>query len=106
MFLLDSGFVIFHNSVPRMVLQEMNINLACPEEAFQATSPEDFLAAMERHPSGLRPPLLTDCVRYLCSEDPDDTTTMDYLRHASELNLFTIATGERTDPLPIRLSLS
>lgn len=76
-----------------MVLQEMNIKLACPEEAFQASSSEDFLAAMERHPYGLRPPSLTDGVRYLCSEDPGYTTAMSYLHYASELNLFTITTG-------------
>ncbi|KAL5044681.1 hypothetical protein BDW71DRAFT_198801 [Aspergillus fruticulosus] len=59
---LDSTFVIFHNSVPRMVLQEMTIDLTCPEDAFQAASPAEFTSALKLHPP-CTAPLLTDCVR-------------------------------------------
>ncbi|KAL4749001.1 hypothetical protein BDW72DRAFT_214371 [Aspergillus terricola var. indicus] len=71
-FLLDSAFVIFHNSVPRMVLQEMTIDLTCPEDVFQAVSPAEFTRALKLHPA-CTAPLLTDCVRNLCAETPNQT---------------------------------
>ncbi|KAL4757555.1 Zn(II)2Cys6 transcription factor domain-containing protein [Aspergillus foveolatus] len=90
----DSAFVIFHNSVPRMVLQEMTIDLTCPEDVFQAVSPAEFTRVLRLHPA-CTVPLLTDCVRNLCAEtlDPD---VIAHLGHAGALNLFTIATGEES----------
>ncbi|KAL4963141.1 Zn(II)2Cys6 transcription factor [Aspergillus stella-maris] len=91
-FLLDSAFVIFHNSVPRMVLQEMTIDLTCPEVVFQAASLKDFKDALMRHKSRTPPPLLTDCVRNLCAEAPNPEVIA-HLHNESALNLFTIATA-------------
>ncbi|KAL4952491.1 hypothetical protein BDW69DRAFT_200695 [Aspergillus filifer] len=91
-FLLDSAFVIFHNSVPRMVLQEMTIDLTCPEDVFQAASLEHFKDALQRHESRTPPPLLTDCVRNLCAEAPN-AEVIAHLHSQSALNLFTIATA-------------
>lgn len=82
-----------------MVLQEMNIDLTCPEDVFQASSPGDFLSAIKQHQSHRRTPLLADSVRNLCSETPSPDV-LAYLHEASKLNLFTIATGEK--PLYIR----
>ncbi|KAL4816666.1 hypothetical protein BDW67DRAFT_175292 [Aspergillus spinulosporus] len=93
-FLLDSAFVIFHNSVPRMVLQEMTIDLTRPEDVFQAMSPAEFTRAPKLHPA-CTVPLLTDCVRNLCAETPGPEVTA-HLGHAGALNLFTIATGEES----------
>ncbi|KAL3430105.1 hypothetical protein BDV09DRAFT_202413 [Aspergillus tetrazonus] len=93
-FLLDSAFVIFHNSVPRMVLQEMTIDLTCPEDVFQAVSPAEFTRVLKLHPA-CTVPLLTDCVRNLCAETPDPNVIA-HLGHAGALNLFTIATGEES----------
>ncbi|CBF81921.1 hypothetical protein AN5431.2 [Aspergillus nidulans FGSC A4] len=93
-FLLDSAFVIFHNSVPRMVLQEMTIDLTCPEDVFQAVSPAEFTRVLKLHPA-CTVPLLTDCVRNLCAETPDPDVIA-HLGHAGALNLFTIATGEES----------
>ncbi|KAL4878789.1 hypothetical protein BJY04DRAFT_229656 [Aspergillus karnatakaensis] len=90
-FLLDSAFVIFHNSVPRMVLQEMTCDLTCPEDAFQAASAEEFTKRMRQHHRD-RPALLTDCVRELCAET-SDPEVLARLHHESALNLFTIATA-------------
>ncbi|KAL4908463.1 hypothetical protein BDW74DRAFT_100969 [Aspergillus multicolor] len=95
-FLLDSAFVIFHNSVPRMVLQEMTIDLTCPEDVFQAASPTDFTKALKLHPS-CNVPLLTDCVRNLCAEAPSPSVIA-HLSRESALNLFTIATAVH-DPI-------
>ena len=81
-----------------MVLQEMTINLTCPEDMFQASTPEEFLAALKSHPPRLTPPLLTDCVRNLCAESPNPDIIAS-LHSESALNLFTIATGkERAYP--------
>ncbi|KAL4790964.1 hypothetical protein BDV19DRAFT_401664 [Aspergillus venezuelensis] len=91
-FLLDSAFVIFHNSVPRMVLQEMTIDLTCPEDVFQAASLDDFKTTLNRHKWRAPPPLLTDCVRNLCAEAPDPEVIV-HLHCQSALNLFTIATA-------------
>ncbi|KAL3485500.1 hypothetical protein BJX62DRAFT_242857 [Aspergillus germanicus] len=98
-FLLDSAFVIFHNSVPRMVLQEMTIDLTCAEDIFQARSPEEFSSALKLHePHGDRP-LLTECVRNLCAERPNPAVIATLYKE-SPMNLFTIATatGIRSPP--------
>ncbi|CAG8121396.1 unnamed protein product [Penicillium olsonii] len=91
-FLLDSAFVIFHNSVPRMVLQEMTIDLTCAEDIFQASSREEFSNALKLHGSQFNRPLLTECVRNLCAETPDPAVIV-ALHKESPLNLFTIATA-------------
>ncbi|OQE01682.1 hypothetical protein PENVUL_c041G06573 [Penicillium vulpinum] len=91
-FLLDSAFVIFHNSFPRMVLQEMQIDLTSPESWFQASSPADFLFAVQSNPGLPEKHLsLVDSVRKLCNDSPNHNT--DFLDGASKLNLFTIATA-------------
>ncbi|OJI99269.1 hypothetical protein ASPVEDRAFT_125091 [Aspergillus versicolor CBS 583.65] len=92
-FLLDSAFVIFHNAVPRMVLQEMTIDLTCPEAVFQAPTPEEFMIAIQSHPIRPTPPLLTDCIRTLCADHPDPAI-LTHIHSESALNLFTFATGK------------
>lgn len=92
-FLLDSAFVIFHNSFPRMVLQEMQIDLTSPESWFQASSPAEFNSAVQSNPGLPEKHLsLVDSVRRLCNGSPSQSTN--FLDGASRLNLFTIATGE------------
>ncbi|GAD94259.1 hypothetical protein AN5431.2 [Paecilomyces variotii No. 5] len=92
-FLLDSAFVIFHNSVPRMVLQEMAVDLTCPEELFQASSVVEFISEAMSHPKMCETtPLLMTCIRHLCAETPD-LEIIRYLNSASTLNMFTIATA-------------
>lgn len=101
-FLLDSAFVIFHNSVPRMVLQEMAVDLTCPEELFQASSVVEFISAAKSNPKMSKPtPLLTTCIRHLCNENPD-LEIIRYLNSASTLNMFTIATGESSHSSHLR----
>ena len=46
-FLLDGGFVIFNNMPPRMVVSELEMGLACPDECFQAPSASECLAILE-----------------------------------------------------------
>lgn len=75
-----------------MVLQEMTIDLTCPEEVFQASTPEEFVIVSRLKPAYPEPPLLTDCVRNLCAENPS-SAIIEYLHNETALNLFTIATG-------------
>lgn len=88
---MDSAFVIFHNSVPRMAVQEMDINLPCPESWFQANSSNDFVAAVQCEPGlGERSLLFGECLRRLCTSGSTNDAT--FLLGASKLNLFAIAT--------------
>lgn len=76
-----------------MVLQEMQIDLTSPESWFQASSPMDFLSAVQSNPGLPEKHLsLVDSVRRLCNDTTDQSTN--FLDGASKLNLFTIATGE------------
>ncbi|KAL2783800.1 hypothetical protein BJX66DRAFT_344628 [Aspergillus keveii] len=43
-FLLDAAFTIFYNSPPKMVISELQMDLICPEECFQAGSAETCLS--------------------------------------------------------------
>ncbi|KAJ5961041.1 uncharacterized protein N7479_008191 [Penicillium vulpinum] len=75
-----------------MVLQEMQIDLTSPESWFQASSPADFLFAVQSNPGLPEKHLsLVDSVRKLCNDSPNHNT--DFLDGASKLNLFTIATA-------------
>lgn len=75
-----------------MVLQEMQIDLTCPESWFQASSLVEFVSAVQSDPGPYpKPPSLVDTVRLLCADSPDPAT--DFLDRASKLNLFTIATA-------------
>lgn len=80
-----------------MVLQEMTIDLTYPEENFQASNPEEFVIAANLHLIRPRSPLLTDCVRSLCAENPDPAI-IDHLHGETALNLFTIVTGNALFP--------
>ncbi|RFU34098.1 hypothetical protein B7463_g2207, partial [Scytalidium lignicola] len=40
-FLLDTGFVIFNNLPPRMVIKEMKMHMAAPEACFQAATEDE-----------------------------------------------------------------
>lgn len=92
-FLLDSAFMILHNSFPRMVLQEMQIDLSSPEPWFQASSPADFLSAVQSNPGLAEEHLsIVDSVRRLCKDSPNQSAS--FLDGASKLNLFTIAQAE------------
>lgn len=94
MFLLDSGFVIFHNSSPRIVLREMVIDLPCPEAKFQAASLDEYIQAMSSYPLGSSSYHLVDCVQTLCAEIPDEEV-LNMMRSGTDLSLFTIVTGRR-----------
>ena len=47
-FLLDTAFIIFNNTPPRMVIRELCLDLACPEPCFQAESAELCLELLQK----------------------------------------------------------
>lgn len=98
MFLVDSAFVIFHNSAPRMVLGEMISDLSCPEDVFEAASLDEFMMAIQAKPLPVKPLRLVDCVQNLFAESPDPQI-LSRLRDESALNLFTIVTGSKRPPI-------
>jgi hypothetical protein len=51
--LLDSAFLIFNNAPPKLMVQELEMDLACPEEMFQAESAEACCGLWQFHQLGL-----------------------------------------------------
>ncbi|KAL6232170.1 hypothetical protein BDW75DRAFT_233003 [Aspergillus navahoensis] len=77
-FVLDAAFGVFHKPISCMGLQEMTIDLTCPEDVIQAASPAESTGPWKLHPP-CTVPLLTDCVRNLCAETPEPDLIADLL---------------------------
>jgi hypothetical protein len=80
-----------------MILQEMDIDLPCPESWFQAESPRDFEQAIKSQPGLADKTLsLSECIDRLCTDDMADDMANDpiFLYGATKLDLFTIITGQ------------
>jgi hypothetical protein len=94
-FLMDSSFVVFNNSPPRTVIQEMTLDLTCPEPCFQASSRQEcfsHLVIQAEHQT--QKFSLSEAVDVLCRKPLDHSTTATFSR-MSILNLFSIVTGKR-----------
>jgi hypothetical protein len=92
--MIDCSFIIFHNTPPRLVLQEMTIDLACPEALFQAASVEMFLLELDvLRQTSVQMPRLTNAIRALCADAPNARDNVLHLG-TSKLNMFTIVTGK------------
>ncbi|KAH7126508.1 hypothetical protein B0J13DRAFT_148897 [Dactylonectria estremocensis] len=92
-FLLDSAFVVFHSSPPRMMLPELNIDLTCPDACFEATSAEEcFILLYDSIQTGdSRSHLnISTTLELLCRPEVNN---WEALRHLSILNMFTIVTA-------------
>lgn len=96
-FLLESAFVVFHNLPPRLIVPEMKLSLAAPEECFQATSAEQCFVLF--HPWVLDNPEQSrmqtyHAVKLLCNIDNDDNDErLKPLSQLSVLNLFVLISG-------------
>ncbi|KAI8962599.1 hypothetical protein F5Y11DRAFT_181749 [Daldinia sp. FL1419] len=86
-FLLDCGFLIFHNCVPRMSLQEMTNELPCLEVYFQATSAVEFSELTCFGSLSLRMLTLVEALRLLTTA-PDGIFNYEAVLPASCLSLF------------------
>lgn len=101
-FLLDSAFVIFNNSPPRLVVPELKMDLACPEPCFQATSSEECFIQLHSwnavRASGQRLDVSL-AVEIICQGQISDEDQAVFSA-LSILNMFTIVTGKGNPASP------
>lgn len=96
MIVLDSGFVVLYNTVPRVMISEVQTDLVCPEACFQASTEAECLHHLL---VWLSDPLLKG--RHLSiagameilSGSKLDTQTQLFFAHLGELNLFVLVAG-------------
>ena len=92
--LLDSAYIIFNNTPPRMALQEARISLSCPEALFQAEdvhSWRDALRAWDASDLGLKQLTITQVVCLIWNKRAS-MSDRDWrmLLQMSSLHMFTI----------------
>ena len=94
---MDSSFVVFNNSPPRIVVQELTFDLTCAEACFQADSPNDCFSHLidlaEDETCDSKRLLVSEAVEILCHKGLDKSNTAMFAR-MSILNLFTIVEGK------------
>lgn len=98
-FLIDSAYVLFHNSPPRIALAELKMDLALPERCFQASTADEcflgiqwWLCKTQRNQPH-RYSSLFDFVGMFC-RDELDLLTVDICGHEAYMNYFAITCGE------------
>ncbi|KAF4256119.1 hypothetical protein CNMCM8812_007317 [Aspergillus fumigatus] len=90
-FLIDAAMAIFHHAPPRMVVSELNMDMACPEACFQAdTATECFrtLREWERSIFWSERLSVAGVVRRICQRQLDDHSVLEFSKMGT-LNLFT-----------------
>ena len=95
-FLLDTAWVIFHNTPPRMAVQEIRIACACPETVFQATDVQSWAQMIQDWATseiGRRQPTIWQLVTLLWTNQPSQEDWR-MLQEMSSLNFFTTASGD------------
>ncbi|KAJ2898193.1 hypothetical protein MKZ38_004119 [Zalerion maritima] len=96
-FLLDSAFVIFHNSPPRLLVPEIRMSLACPDDCFQAPSVEECFVLLrvwtcsQPYQASLS---VSETVEMLCGTSVIEEGLYERLGGLSILNMFTLITGK------------
>ncbi|KAJ5764934.1 hypothetical protein N7520_004493 [Penicillium odoratum] len=71
-FLLDSAFVIFHNSPPRIFGQELEMHISCPEAAFQAGSADECFQHLKKWADEvLDHPSVSTAIETICQPDTE-----------------------------------
>lgn len=96
MVVLDSGFGIIYNSVPRVMVPEIQTDLVCPEACFQATTETECLQHLHAwlsHPlwKGRRMSI-ADAILVLSGADLD-SETQQMFTNLGDLNLFILTAG-------------
>ena len=95
-FLLDSCFVIFNNTPPRIILREVQIELSCPESCFQAGDPESWLSNLNlcaNTTTGRNRIRLSDLMSVLDNGYINEECWQ-LLTQMTTLNFFTVASGK------------
>ncbi|KAL5359285.1 hypothetical protein BJX96DRAFT_164328 [Aspergillus floccosus] len=100
---LDTAFTIFSNYPPRTRIQEMSLEMACPEACFQAQSASDCLAAIQTctsHPLWKCRMKLRDIIQViLCTDVSLDMRV--HLSHLGILNLWIVCSALCSEALQI-----
>ncbi|KIW63708.1 hypothetical protein PV04_08691 [Phialophora macrospora] len=94
-FFLDTAFVIFNSSPPRIALRQLRMALACPERCFQAQSAEEcfmniqwWICKTRINPES-SPATLFDFIRTFC-KDEMDPAARDLYAYEAYINHFAI----------------
>ncbi|KAK0387434.1 hypothetical protein NLU13_5746 [Sarocladium strictum] len=106
-FALDSGYALFNRHPPRIVLTELVMDLASPEDCFQAESAEECFVNLKTwrevlgHESS---PTVASTIAALCTRSlsPEDSRAFSKM---SVLNMFTIISGLYTMSFNLQTSL-
>lgn len=95
-FMLDCAYSLFNNSAPRLVVQEMQFPLVCPEICFQVSNVDIWRLHMEawaNSQTGRAQPLMSD-IMMLVFEPNLLPQQWALLYEMSPLNFFAIANGK------------
>ncbi|KEF62012.1 uncharacterized protein A1O9_03584 [Exophiala aquamarina CBS 119918] len=108
MIVLDSGLVIIYNTVPRVMVPELQTDLVCPETCFQAATESEclqYLLSWASHPlwKGRRMSI-ADAIKIL-SETNLDFQTQQMFTQFGELNLFVLTAALHSTIFYIRNSI-
>jgi hypothetical protein len=94
---VDTSFVVFNISPPRIVVQELTLDLTCAEPCFQASSAQECLFHVKRagedRAQEHQALSLFGAVEILCNKGLNDATTAMFAR-MSVLNIFSILSDE------------
>ncbi|KAE8368572.1 hypothetical protein BDV27DRAFT_40370 [Aspergillus caelatus] len=91
-FCIDSAITMLHNSPPRMVVSELKMDIACPEECFQAGSATECFTALSAWKDSIfwRERLsMSSVVKWICQRSLDDHLVHEFSRMGT-LNMCTL----------------
>jgi hypothetical protein len=96
-FLLDVAFFLFTDSPPKILAQEMEVDLTYPEESFQALSSKECFAMLSVHCGDTKEERLTlrSAISSICKENLT-SQFQSRLTRMSIYNMFTIISGNPT----------
>ncbi|KAL4808246.1 hypothetical protein BDV18DRAFT_158355 [Aspergillus unguis] len=100
----DTGYSIFSNYLPRTRIQEMSLDVACPEACFQASSAEECLSALKSwtsHPLWKHRMRLRDIIETILQPNPPHPNTQAYLSHLGVLNLWIVCSALVSETLTL-----
>ncbi|KAL4903892.1 hypothetical protein BDW74DRAFT_185949 [Aspergillus multicolor] len=111
-YIYDTGFTIFTNYPPRTRVQEMALDMACPEACFQATTAHECFEAVKTwtsHPLWEYRIRLCQAVEVILCRDMDadlSSGVQAYMSHLGILNLWIICSAIVSETLQINSLLS
>lgn len=102
--LLDTAYVIFNNTPPRMAPGEARFSLSCPEICFQADNVSTWSDAIQSYALselGQRQPVVHQVISMLWADSLSDADEV-LLRSMSSLNLFILVHRKLVHYLPYK----